>query len=212
MLYPQIPKNILKKIAMELNINIGVFNITFKEKQSSEDILYDKLHLVVKYMEDHLDIGTIDSPGDYFRGFLPMRWGPFGYGNSEMIYFGGITSSGTVLGLGGSSFNVIGEVRGHSRPHSHSGTPAIISKLKTELDNPESDKTKKEIEHTGGTSSQRHSDSFYQQCVYLASTQMTGPIENFEFLARRLIVGNKERSLIVLGTPIYVAYTDKQIT
>jgi hypothetical protein len=209
MLYPQIPKTVRDKIAAELNINTGLLNITLKENQDIEDRFYDKLNLIVKYMEKHLNVGTIDSPEDYFKGILPMQWGPYGHENSELVYFGGITNAGTVLGLGGSFHNVIGEERGQSRPHSHSGTSTIISKLKKELDNTTDRRTENELEERNGVFSGRSSDSIYQRCVYLATSQMEGPVENFEFIAKKLIAGNRDGSLVVLGTPIYVAYVEK---
>ena len=75
MLYPQIPKTILDKIAGELNINTGLFNITLKESQESDKTLYDKLKFNCQIIEKQYNIGTIDSQNGYFKGILPMRWG-----------------------------------------------------------------------------------------------------------------------------------------
>ncbi len=32
--------------------------------------------VVVNYIENNMDVGTIDQPKTYFKGSLPMSWGP----------------------------------------------------------------------------------------------------------------------------------------
>ena len=101
MLFAQIPKNILKKISAELNINLGMVSVSLKEKQS-EQTRFDKVNVVSNYINEHLDVGDIDSPKTYFKAAIPMRWvtEPPGYGNG-FVYFGGKTQD-TIFGLGGS--------------------------------------------------------------------------------------------------------------
>lgn len=78
MLYSQIDKSLLKKIAVELSINLkplgAGLGATIKQIQS-EETRYSKLRLVVEYVEKHLDVGWIDGPETYFKGSLPMSWG-----------------------------------------------------------------------------------------------------------------------------------------
>jgi len=65
-----------------------------------------------------------------------MRWGPYGSPlhrsrkeETGLVYFGGATKSGTILGLGGSMYHCIGELRQEDYVHSVSASYAIISKL-----------------------------------------------------------------------------------
>lgn len=36
----------------------------------------ERLDRVMRHLEDFGDLGTVDEPGQFFRGLLPMRWGP----------------------------------------------------------------------------------------------------------------------------------------
>lgn len=111
MLYPQILKTILDNIDDESNINAG-FNTTLTANPDSGKTLYEKLDLVSSYLEKEGAIGTVDSPKQYFKGMFPMRWGPYGRDEkSQLVYFGGTTDAGTVLGLGGSIHHVLGKER-----------------------------------------------------------------------------------------------------
>jgi hypothetical protein len=204
MLYPQIPKTILDNIAGELNINAGFFNFTLKGNQDANKTSYDKLHLVSRYIEKQCAVGTMDSPKEYFKGTIAMRWGPYGgivEENPSLVYFGGITNSGTILGLGGSLHHVIGEERGQSNPHSHSASYAIISTLSKELDMPVNSETE--------MNAMRFADSQSSLWATMLSTlQMRGPYQTFEFLAKKLAEGTEKGKKVVLGTPIYVAYAE----
>lgn len=214
MLYPQIPRNVLDKIAGELKINLGFLNLTLKDNQGNEKTRYDKLQLISRYIEKQCNVGTVDSPKEYFKGVLPMRWGPYGdmmvNENEHLVYFVGMTNSETILGLGGSMHHIIGEERGESRPHSHSATFAIISKLSKELDIQVDDRTELKTMHFNDS-------ELSLRAVMLATTQMDGPIQNFEFLAKKLLEGETEnfnatgsytKTYVVLGTPIYVAFAE----
>ena len=104
MLYSQIPKKMLDKIAVELGINLGIFSLTAKGKGNQEETCYEKLMVVVNYIENNMDVGTIDQPKTYFKGSLPMRWEPLWRDGHEegknLIYFGAETAE-TIVGLGG---------------------------------------------------------------------------------------------------------------
>ena len=202
MLYPQILKTILDNIDDESNINAG-FSNTLTANPDSGKTLYDKLDLISSYLEKEGSIGTVDSPRQYFKGILPMRWGPYGRDEkSQLVYFGGITDAGTVLGLGGSMNHVLEKERGSSHAHSHSLSFAIANKLSEELDIPVTPKDKYEIEGVSRTFALN--DESYLEAVSLATDQMEGPLQNLEFLAQKLIAGGDDRK-VVLGTPIYVA-------
>jgi hypothetical protein len=114
MLYPQIDKSLLKKIAVELSIDLkplgAGLGATIKQNQS-EETRYSKLKLVVEYVEKHLDVGWVDAPRTYFKGSLLMDWGLLDNPESEQpsyaVYFGGSTDR-TLFGMIGSADHLIG--------------------------------------------------------------------------------------------------------
>lgn len=191
-----------------------IVNLALKDSQSNQKTRYDKLNVIIKHIEKQYGVGTVDSPKEYFKGVLPMRWGPYGFvppgESNNFIYFGGKTTSGTILGLGGSIHHLIGEQRGESNPHSHSGTYAIVSRLSKELDLPMDSSTDQIVREDRMLSSFNRSEleNFDSDSVRLATEQMEGPIQNLEFLAKKLLEVKVGGTHVVLGTPIYVALAE----
>lgn len=110
MLYPQIPKSILKKNASSLSIDLKFFgaklSLGIKNNQTDETRIA-KVRIVSEYIEKHLDVGTIDAPSTYFKGNLPMRYTIFADSTNQVVYFGGTTTH-RIVGLGGSPEHLIG--------------------------------------------------------------------------------------------------------
>ena len=73
MLYPQIPKPILKRIASSLNIDLKLFgaelSVGIKNDQADET-RYTKVQIVSEYIEKHLDVGSIDAPSTSFCCYI----------------------------------------------------------------------------------------------------------------------------------------------
>jgi len=202
MLYSQMPRGIRDRIAAELKIDLKVISVSVSGKRS-EETRYSKLQLVTTFLEKNASIGSVHAPEAYFRGRLPMRWGPYGSEDSEMVYFGAVTS-GTVVGLGGSMQHVIGAMGESVAP---TGTPGlssapfyITSVLRHELGlTPASvDDDELGLEDTWNSN------------VLHATRRMRGPLQGLEFLARRLLFGRyHDTEIRVLpGTPIYVALAE----
>jgi hypothetical protein len=202
MIFAQISNAMLEGLAGELKINLGVLSASFKQ-ESPQETRFSKLEVVRKYLEKHAEVGTTDKPGEYFAGVSPMRWGPYGW-EEGLVYFGGSTDK-TIFGLGGSSRHMIGE-SGGSNPHSQSATAALVSVLT------------KHVQQKESKSGPPASENFNDQCteamafmaVELATSQMNGPVQRLEFLAKRLLwqEGVDEKRNILLGTPLYVSMTD----
>jgi len=78
MLYPQIPKPVLKRIASSLSIDLKLLgaelSVGIKNNQVDET-RYAKVRIVSEYIEKHLDVGSIDAPSTYFKGKLFMKQG-----------------------------------------------------------------------------------------------------------------------------------------
>jgi hypothetical protein len=197
MLYSQIPKNILDKIAVELGINLGIFSLTAKGKGNQEQSRYEKLRVVVNYIENNMDVGTIDQPREYFKGSLPMRWSRISEG---LVYFVGETAE-TILGLGGSVRHVIGDLGGESRQWAgNSSLPSILEVLKRKF----------------GSSPEEDLEAL--NVIATSLFNFGGPQQHLEFLSKRLIEGSiseewyvslaHKKSHTILGAPIYVAMVD----
>ncbi len=187
------------------------------KKDRSEETRYSKLRLIVKYMEEHLNVGTIDEPGAYFKGILPMRWGRLG--SSETIYFTGNTPGSsdtlftwspatfTILGLGGSLKHVLGSTDSLTSQHGpvmpftapSSAAPSILDVLITEIQSVPSQR--QQTRFSGDTANALYA-------VKEMINHMKGPLQRFEFLARKLLVEDHTTQRILLGSPIYVALAD----
>jgi hypothetical protein len=207
MLYAQIPQGLKSKIATKLTIDLKLIKTEFSEKQSQEN-LFSKLKIVTDYLDQGEELGTVDNPKAYFRGELPMRWGPYGmgYGKEEpIVYFGGITNK-TIVGLGGSNQHVIGNP-GSSLAFSDSLAPMLISVLTKELG----------LASKEGKYEFENQDFLALEAVAGGTHSMRGPKQKIQFIAKKLIFSqdletdfrsNWEGRGVLLGSPIYAALAD----
>lgn len=216
MLYPQIPKPILKRIASSLNIDLKHFgaelSVGVKGNQVNETH-YVKAKIVAEYIEKNMDVGTVDAPSTYFRGTLPMKWGQRIENQSivkfgDMVYFGAFTQH-IILGLAGSMGHVIGNDKGSNFEMGVSNLYALFNILAAEPQRP--------INVFPYKDERNDIDSAFLG-VMRQTWEMRGPTQQVEFLAKTLLQGplvyqldrsfNATQSYIVLGTPIYVAIAD----
>lgn len=212
MLYAQIPQNSKYKISKELKIDLKILSTSFKEIKS-EETRYSKLKIVIDFIEKNLNIGTIDNlgkffeetvhnPSDYFKGTLPMKWGPSSY-TSDTVFFGCSDKGNYFIGLGGSSKHVIGNRgTGASLVPSSSTTSHLLSVIKKEL----------QLLNIENGNSWENED-FALENVYYFTKNMNGPTQQIEFLARNLLQGytndhEGDLARVIFGTPIYVAIAD----
>jgi hypothetical protein len=209
MLYSQIPQKLKSNLAAELKIDLKVLSASVK-REKSEETRYSKLQIVIDYIEEHMAVGTVDSPKAYFRGTMPIKWGPYG-SREPVVYFGGATKK-TVLGLGGSLHHVIGRETGE-QVHSHSATPYLLAVLNDELNLPPP--TDMEIEGLSIEEMIPHA----LHATLIATRALKGPEQRVEFLAKRLLYLSKtttdncdwwrpNNEGVLLGTPIYVALAE----
>jgi serine/threonine protein kinase len=219
MLYGQIPSVQRNNIAHRLNVDLSRLAGQVLLEGSIDDALLAKTNLVVGFLEEQGLVGTINQPRPFFKGQLALRWGPYvipsganAGGSTGLVYFGGETES-TIIGLGGSLHHVIGRVGG-AASHSHSATPVLVNVLSRELGI-----SAGEMPEPPPPESLGPVDRNWRalKAVELASTQMEGPVENIEFVARLLLSGTEiqgyHRSArpprqVLLGSPIYAALAD----
>ncbi|MYY13936.1 hypothetical protein GT204_34990 [Streptomyces sp. SID4919] len=104
MLLSQTDPGWARKRTSEVGLDLKVVTAGRSVESASADRVA-RLERVVRFLQDHGDIGDVDEPGQYFGGLLPMQWGLVG--DDDTVYFGGRTRR-TILGLGGSSAHVLG--------------------------------------------------------------------------------------------------------
>jgi hypothetical protein len=213
MLYPQIPTNIRRKLASELDIDLKFIDAetsgTIKKVESAKT-RSAKIQLVTKYIENNFDVGTIETPGTYFKGTLSMRWGPLTT-DKNVVYFGGLTDR-TVVGLGGSMYHIIGRNQGKSfSPPSMSPLLFLWDALRiaeedTFQNSPDQAVNPMLFAHpidlVAHLTLNMNMNWPCQQLEFLAKTLLQGPLTKQAYLS----TGNL--SYIVFGSPIYVAQAD----
>ena len=216
MLLPQIPHDTKRKIATEFKLDIKIFGAARRTETETEEDRIFRLETVAEHIYTNEDVGTPDQPATYFAGTLPMRWGPFGlqrFGadrdeKSPIVYFAGSTGQ-TLVGLGGSSKHVIGNV-GPSNPTDWLGSvaPILFQLLMRNATNEEHELNDDDDEN--GTPN-----------LYILGRKMTasfqemgGPDQRLEFLAKKMLAGETMSDrrdgepFLILGTPLYVALAE----
>lgn len=209
MLLPQIPHEVKKRIATEFKFDLKLLSASRKTETESDDNRFTRLEAVVAFIREYGNLGSIDQPNEYVEGSLEMRWGPYikEYSDKEspLIYFGGATEQ-TIVGLGGSAKHILGNTS-LSPAYSHSATPFLVYRLVKELglDLESESPAGNLVENT--PLNQYDSDYWSLRAVELATTQMKGPKQQVEFVAKRLLYGNGhfKKKKVLLATPLYVA-------
>lgn len=172
-------------------------------KRSVESATADRvtrLERVLRYLDGSGDVGTVEVPGPYVKGRLPMRWGPSATGQASLVYFGGSTER-TIVGLGGASGHVLGAsaaalTTGGDQVFAPSTMPGLLSGLATAL---------------AADRNTMPADALAS--VHLANRQLRGVEQEVEFVARRLSHGPSpypeldvhEGMTVLLGSPLFVA-------
>lgn len=201
-LYNQLDSSRVATIAKKLTINLKVLQAELSSRPAPETVFH-RLKIVLAYLEEHDYIGSISNPGGYFAARLPMRWAPYGDQPEDtgLVWFGAV-EDGTALGLGGSSHNMTGEI-GTSPAHSASATFAMVRILEAELS---------KTHHGPLDLWDPHLDRWEETAlvaIELASGWMHGPLQDVEFVAKRLLWGSgRDTDHVLLGTPLYVAMAD----
>ena len=214
MLLAQIPREQKRKIATEFKFDLKVLSASRKSEVESEDNRFVRLETVIAFIREYGNVGSVDDPNEYVQDELSMRWGPYDAIDSPLVYFAGETEK-TVVGLAGSKKHLIGNSMGESFICSYSYAPNILYYLRKELGLSlkwREKRVAKQLERFGEY--QNKSDA-YLSTIYSASRGASGPEQNLEFVAKRLLYGNSSRAwgedsnrTVLLATPLYVAMVD----
>ncbi|MGH8919364.1 MAG: DUF7019 family protein, partial [Actinomycetes bacterium] len=202
MLLPQVDPAFTRTRSSEAQFNLKIFSA--KRAVSSADVdRTARLERVIRHLEDHGALGTVDEPRQFFWGSLAVQWGPFA-ADPALVYFGGRTAH-TILGLGGSSSHVLGPALdpAHDQGLRYSLTPWMLNGLAA-------DPEIKTLLETGKGRPERAA----LEAVELANDSLRGPEQKVEFVAKRLPHGPSPYSgspvgmSVLLGSPLYVALVD----
>ncbi|MFE7792722.1 DUF7019 family protein [Streptomyces sp. NPDC057460] len=74
MLLSQIDPGFAAKRTMELGVNLHPGRGQAHHRAGGDRPLLTA-RTVVYHLQDHGDLGSVDEPGQFFGGVLPMRWG-----------------------------------------------------------------------------------------------------------------------------------------
>ncbi|MEW2290879.1 SAVMC3_10250 family protein [Streptomyces sp. NPDC047841] len=130
MLLSQIDPVFGRRGTTEAGLSVALFSIK-RSVEAPEPDRVAKLERVLRHLEESGETGSVDEPGPYFRGTLPMQRGPLPSGNGgSLVYFGGRTDW-TVLGLGGASSHVIGGSAPQAQRFAPSSVPTLLTGLAT---------------------------------------------------------------------------------
>lgn len=198
MLLPQIDPAFAGRRGAEIGVSLSVLSLKRTAEHAGNDRT-GRLERVVRHLHDHGDLGSVDEPGQFFWGMLPVRWGRFPAAAS--LVFAGGRSGDTVVGLGGSGRHLVGSVPGVDQQD------AAWSQLPPMLDGLASDLEDELVTEAAGTSMD-HADSAALATVNHAVDRLTGPAQNVEFVAKRLLHGELDGTPVLLGSPVYIALVD----
>ncbi|WP_333751053.1 DUF7019 family protein [Streptomyces sp. IBSBF 2394] len=201
MLLPQIDPAHATKRGSEVGLSLSVLSF----KKTAEQPPHDRtarLERVLRYLQDHGDIGSVDQPGQFFGGLLPVQWGRFP-GATSMVFAGGRTER-TVLALGGSGRHLLGAVPNIDQADpAWSHLPPLLDGLASDME----DEMLVEAAEQPGDHLDR-GDAAALATVRRAVDRLTGPAQNVEFVAKRLLHGTVEGQPVLLGSPVYLALVD----
>jgi len=195
--------------SVEVTVHLPGIDVAGTRGSDGNPDRYGRLERVVRFLHDHGDLGSVDEPGQFFGGLLPMRWGFLpGRSDPSLVFFAGC-SDDTVLGLGGSARHLIGvegETAGPGLPMSL--PPLLLDGLAVASD--------LEDEHLLDAVDDDEFDSADLAAlatVCRAVDRMSGPVQNVEFIAKRLLHGPSPFARgggvsVLLGSPLYVALVD----
>jgi hypothetical protein len=202
MLYSQIPKSTISQLESELKINLPIVGVSFSKKQV-DDSLYTRLQIVVEYIQRNMEIGSVQSPKEYFRGSAFMRWAQIHLG---VVFFGGKINK-TNVGLGGSTKNLLGQ-RTTNVEIGISHTPWLAALLLKEIENQITlIPWQPEIANPHLTE-ENQNERVLSAASFWAGNMAKDPVAKFEFLAKKLVYADHMGEKVLLGTPIYVELID----
>lgn len=199
MLFPQIPSKVLKGLAAELKIDLGVVSTTLRAGGSTDPkSLFAKAELVSKYICSNEPVGTIEAPKRFFTGTHPMKWGVLSDYASSLAFFGG-TIDNRHVALIGSRRSLVGKPPSSADDKAwYSVDYYTLKYLNQDLEQLETHDTEAKL-----------SDLPHDFRAFAASVaQVPERQHTLNFLAKRVYTTDYHGMTIIVGPPIYVSLED----
>jgi hypothetical protein len=214
MLFPQVPHEIKKKIATEWKIDLKILSASRKSETEAEENRVVRLEAVTSFIQEYGNIGSIEEPADYIYGTLDMKWASLPAADVPVVYF--IASTGnTYLCLAGSPKHMLGNLHGESGYVSSSATPLMVHHLAQCLESqdmsggPLTDANLELLRKNNyGKAASFTGTQLALETVRRAVVELSGPEQQFEFLAKRLLEGQPPgdgTKKCLLLSPLYLA-------
>ena len=183
--------------------------VTTSEVEPLPNTLYGKLQAVLDYVHANETVGTVDSPNKFFAGKMKMRWGPGSSQNDptqmwqHIAFFGGETNN-TLVALGGSKQHLLGAPE--TTEQNLNGMMVNSTTLQYVISNFLSEELKpSNIETLLDEPKPPYKEDWLIDALAVTVAGMSGPLQQVEFVAKRLLEGQSGTKHFVLGTPIYIA-------
>ncbi|MBK8905338.1 MAG: hypothetical protein IPM53_29415 [Anaerolineaceae bacterium] len=172
--------------------------------------LYGKLQSVLDYIHANESVGTVESPNKFFAGKMAMRWGPGSSQNDptqiwqHIAFFGGETSKNTLIALGGSKQHLLGAAE--SVEQNLNGMMVNSTTVQYVISNFLSEELKpRNIESLLEEAQPPYKEDWLIDALASTISEMSGPPQQVEFVAKRLLEGQSGTKRVLLGTPLYIA-------
>jgi len=193
MLLPQIADSHKKKVATEFGVDLKVFSAKRTTEQDEGEDRIARMETVVNYILEFGNVGTIAAPDQYINDSLPM----YSVLRHNGVYFTGKQLS-TFVGIGGSSRHLL-VAKSMPDESSNSFTSAILGMLSHDTERVRDEDSRNDF----------GLGAIMGYHAHLAKRGL--PLENFRFLAKRLIerdYDTEPKSKVLLCTPLYIALDD----
>ncbi|WP_369154328.1 SAVMC3_10250 family protein [Streptomyces sp. R02] len=205
MLLAQLAPSAAATRTTEVGVDLKFVNGRRTVETSSDAAPVSRLERVLERLDKQDAVGTVEEPGPFFRGRLPMRWGAPARGDdTSQVFFAGRTAR-TVVALGGSTRHVLG-----STDDTANGAPLSRSMLPSLMDGLRLDPRIAALLTATDPAPPGAPDGPALRAVREAADGMRGPAQTLEFVAKRLLRGTDPESgeTVLLGSPLYVALAD----
>jgi hypothetical protein len=199
--FPQIPKSFFQSLSKEVEVNFGIFKAGIKgEPTQHPNTNIEKLLIIENYLLEKEDLGSFDFPGQFVLDECNLSWRVFeGWPDTSLVYFSGVTSTGVEVGLGGSSWHLMGGKRPDSARISSSEPGFLLQAIENYQETAKLPKLEDE-------SLQRRNAGFKRRGYELSSMrELRGkrPLNLFHIKTLAVTIDFDPNSYY-LGTPLYV--------
>jgi hypothetical protein len=210
MLLSQIPEKVRRSMAAELGINVGILNVKVRaEQETAPENLYLRASALIDHIKKTEQVGTIDDPAAWIEDSQMVKV-VHPEGNRDVVFFVGVSESGTRFGLGGSAGHLVTRMSAGEPTIGWSFMPDLIIELRIAervMEEGHLIAAERLISNSEGHGGGRYP---WPEVLDLWHQQAEVPPTRVKFLARRLLV-DEHRYLgfrAVLATPLFVAMDD----